>query len=279
MAARSSSSSIKSLHRNVSPTWFGVVLAKHMQDPSITSELKALIAVVSTFPRESWTWRGDHLRSLLNWGRERYQKVMREAKARGFVTVHKTSDGRSLQAEYQWSIDGPQRAENPKGGKPDQRKTQPLNDRVKTKQEVKSNDLEQNKDLNRESFRTERELTATFQTFPQNEAQQGKTIIPPDSWNRLTTYLRTLPMELREPQRDSAALRALAEICPDENEIMDALSDASSAYDDADKVFGMAWGILKYREECESIRRVNVAWPRPPASVPMLTETERGLAW
>jgi hypothetical protein len=85
----------------------GIVLATHMQDPSITSELKALIAVVSTFPRENWTWRGDHLRSILNWGRDRYQKVMREAKARGFVTVQQTGDGRSFQTEYQWSIETP----------------------------------------------------------------------------------------------------------------------------------------------------------------------------
>ncbi len=117
---------IKSIHRNVAPTWYGIVLAKHMQDPSITSELKALIAVVATFPRENWSWRGDHLRSLLNWGRERYQKVMREAKARRFVIVNQTSDGLTFHSGiggisknlHVYRGRETRSPENPPGGKP-----------------------------------------------------------------------------------------------------------------------------------------------------------------
>ena len=129
--------SAKVIHRNVRPTWYGVVLAKHMQDPTMTSELKALIAVVSTFPRENWKWRGEFLRSMLNWGRERWQRVIREAKTLGFVTIAKVSDGKSIQTEYGWNIERPKRASrvtsvhrsvNPTNGAPVERAARPLND-------------------------------------------------------------------------------------------------------------------------------------------------------
>ena len=50
---------------------------------------------------------------LLTWGRERWQKVMREAKERGFVSVSKSSDGmKKIRTEYRWNIERPKPAPN-----------------------------------------------------------------------------------------------------------------------------------------------------------------------
>jgi hypothetical protein len=82
-----------------------------MQDPSISSELKALIAVVSTLPQSTWVWRQRFLQKCLNWGTERYQRVIREAKAREFVTIVKQNVAGKLVTQWEWDIEPHQYSE------------------------------------------------------------------------------------------------------------------------------------------------------------------------
>ena len=94
------------IHKNVKATWYGVVLAQTMQNQSLSMDLRGLVALVSTFPRENWTWHGEHLRKLTGWTRPRWQKIIREAKAAGFVTIMKLSRGnKGIRTEYHWNID------------------------------------------------------------------------------------------------------------------------------------------------------------------------------
>jgi hypothetical protein len=93
-------------HRHGGLQRTGVVYAAVMQDKSLSSDVRMLVALVSTFPRGNWIWRSQHLRSVLVWSRGRWQKVMREASAAKFVTVTKVSGGkRKIRTEYKWNVD------------------------------------------------------------------------------------------------------------------------------------------------------------------------------
>jgi hypothetical protein len=239
-------------HRNVKPTWFGVVFAQHMQDPTMSSELKALIALVATCPRENWKWSSCWMRSRLNWGEDRWKRVMIEARERKFVAITKVSDGKFIKSEYHWNIDIPKPASEaesvravdfPTNGQPHAKprtvdfpsdgKPGPI---TSSKKQRRVKNLKQG-------------ITRVMAPFkPSLQSRNAKTeLIPEESWQRLTEYLDTelLAVKWRELKRDNGALRALWAIIPDEDEIIAAIEQAASVHEDAAGIFGMAAGILK----------------------------------
>src|SRR5450755_3505575 len=133
--------------RQARPTWYGVVFATIMQDRTITSELKALVAVVSTYPREGWKWNSAYIQSTMDWGDARYQRVIREAKARGFLTINRVNRNGGIETEYVWTIEprdpvndstASNRPPALSVGFPVQQETRPYNDEVKSNEEVKA---------------------------------------------------------------------------------------------------------------------------------------------
>jgi hypothetical protein len=217
-------------HRNVKPTWFGVVFAQHMQDPTITSELKALIALVATCPRENWKWSSCWMRSRLNWGEDRWKRVMIEARARKFVTITKVSDGKTIKSEYHWNIDIPKPAsiaksvravdfptngkphakprtvDFPSDGKPVGRKTPSHNDVVKDNDGVKSNEESENRKhgvtdvtvlLTSSSKKKESNGNpsgaveiSSAGKSKANPARSSRLPIPPECWKRILQQVR-----------------------------------------------------------------------------------------
>ncbi|MBZ5688854.1 MAG: hypothetical protein LAP86_27915 [Acidobacteriia bacterium] len=137
----------------------GIVWGVHMQDPTISSDLKALIAVVSTYPANGvgWIWRGSHLRKVLGWGESKYKLVMHDAKARGFVTITRVNKRTGFEYEYSWDLRSPSvenqpmgpSVENPMVGKPHGGQINPHKKAVGFKKAVRGNEPVEEKPVER----------------------------------------------------------------------------------------------------------------------------------
>jgi hypothetical protein len=222
-----------------------------MQDKSLSSDARATIAVVSTFPKENWKWRGNHLRSLLGWGRERFQKTMRELKTRKFVTVRKVSNGHSIHAEYLWDIDASvRRSENPTNGEPVRRVARPHNDVVRSNEEVKSKETQGEEQGSAERSRiSQRKSKAGTSRAPRSSREP----VPEYWWQKLLDYISEIQhIEWRSTKRDRGALRSLWAMLPYEDDdarfemIIDALDRAASGEESAEKLFAVATQFLEH---------------------------------
>jgi hypothetical protein len=250
-----------------------------MQDKSLSSDVRMLVALVSTFPHGNWIWRSQHLRSVLLWSRGRWQKVMREATACKFVTVTKVSGGKGkIRTEYKWNVDRLKAApvaksiHRPEIGPMKQssdEKVPPLSKNLKGKNDLKGKSTKAkakqgctgvqasiSKSLSKEkgntpSKRAEKSPSLRKPKATANPARSSRAVWSAEDWQQLREHLSQEQYEgiFREWsasafKRDRGALRSLAAVAYSVDQACEYLDKAYDVLESEEQPYGWDFGRL-----------------------------------
>lgn len=100
---------------------FTTVSTELAHDTRISIEARGMVLVLCSFT-ENWVFRSSHLRKLMGVGKDKYQRMVRELKEFGYLSIEPVSGGAGRFEGWDWIIeDRPHRKpENPASGKPGQ---------------------------------------------------------------------------------------------------------------------------------------------------------------